>query len=193
MALIDYLHRSYVQYQADVLEPYIQESERILDFGCGDLTLAELLLSKHPKLRITGIDIVDFHKRPKGVTFQLYNGVRLPFRDKAFDTIISYHVFHHCDDPKTVFSECLRVAKKRIVFVESVIRSRFDNIGIRVTDWVFNRWKDEAISMPYHFLSLREWYRLFAIHGLTLEQEKVVGVLPAWLPIGGTYIFSVRR
>ncbi|MBI4065027.1 methyltransferase domain-containing protein [Candidatus Gottesmanbacteria bacterium] len=193
MALVHYLHRSYVQYQADILQQFIKENERVLDFGCGDLTLAVLLLAKNPKLHITGVDVVDFHHRPKGISFQHYDGVRLPYKDKMFDTIISYHVFHHCDDPRIMFGECLRVSKKRIIFVESVIRSRFDNIGIRVTDWVFNRWKDEAISMPYHFLSLREWYRLFAIHGLTLEEEKMVGVLPSWLPIGGTYLFSLHR
>lgn len=190
---VDYLQRKYLRHQAEALTPYLLNVKNVLDFGCGDLALAQLLSRRYPKLKITGVDVVDLNRKVLGIDFVHYDGNKLPFKNSSFDTVISYHVFHHCDDPKEKFLECVRVAKTRVVFVESVIRSRLDNLGIRITDWVFNSWREETIPMPYHFLSLLQWYRIFTQYGLTLEVEKKVGVLPSILPIGGTFLFSVKK
>lgn len=191
--LVDYFQQKYLRHQAEVLNLYFSNVKSVLDFGCGDLALAQLLSKQNPKLKITGVDVVDLHRKVPGIDFVHYDGNKLPFRDASFDTVLSYHVFHHCDDPKEKFLECVRVAKTHVVFVESVIRNRVDNLGIRITDWVFNSWREEAIPMPYHFLSLLQWYRIFAQYGLTVEVEKNVGVLPSILPIGGTFLFSVKK
>lgn len=193
VSLLESLHTRYVRYQANTVAPLITGTEKLLDFGCGDLGVLELLKKRYPKLSATGIDVVDPNRRLKSIRFFIYDGEHLPFQDGTFDTVISYHVYHHCDDPKAKFLECVRVAKSNVIFIESVIRSRLDNIGIRLTDWVFNSWRAEEIPMPYHFLSLAQWYRIFTTNGLTLVYEQSVGVLPSILPIGGTYVFNVSK
>lgn len=192
MSLFELIHHPYVHFQARVLAPFINPKESVLDFGCGDLSLAQHLRSLYPGLRVSGADVVDEHRRVKGIAFTLYDGTTLPFPDKSFDTVYSYHVYHHCEDPKEQFLDCIRVSRKRVIFVEPVIRNLMDNLGIRWTDWVFNTWRRPPIALPYHFLSREQWYRIFAANKLVKEVEKNVGVLPSLLPIGGTYLFVVR-
>src|SRR5258708_2096548 len=147
---------------------FTDKNESVLDFGCGDLSFAKALKKERPKLQIFGVDVVDFHNRDKNVKFVHYDGKKLPFKDKSFDTVISFHVLHHTDDAKKYFQELVRVAKKRILLVESVARVSLDFPGMRFMDWAFNIWKPEKVPLTYQFLSKKEWEMQFMRQSLQL-------------------------
>ncbi len=175
------------------LVPFMQNTKRVLDFGCGDLTFAQALHRVFPHLHITGVDVVDFGKRYKGVEFKKYDGKKLPFNYRSFDTVISWHVFHHTNEPFALLKECLRVAKRSVCIVEPVYRGWWDIPGMRCMDWVFNVWKDHSVSMPYAFASRDKWQQEILALGWVVDVVKDVELLPGVLPTGRSLLFICSR
>jgi SAM-dependent methyltransferase len=183
----------YVRKQKNLLAPHIGECRTLLDFGCGDLSLAELLRKDFPKLAITGVDVVDSGVRADGITFTLYGGKTLPFGKNAFDISIVYHVFHHCRDPRAAFGEVVRVTKKKLLMVEPVYRNRTDLFFMKIADRLGNGWRGITIPMPFMFQKEATWRRYTREFHWTVAETKTVGVLPSWLPIGEAKLFVLTR
>jgi ubiquinone/menaquinone biosynthesis C-methylase UbiE len=179
----------YFQKQKAILTSYLHGVRTLLDFGCGDLSLAKLLHKEFQNLAITGVDVVDSGVRAEGIAFTLYDGKTLPFRNNTFDVSISYHVFHHCSDPRAVFGELTRVTKKKLLIVEPVYRNRLDLFFMKFTDRLGNGWRTVAIPMPFTFQTEATWRRFAREFHWTVAETKSVGVFPKWLPIGETKLF----
>lgn len=82
----------------------IQTGFRILDFGCGSLTLSIMAVQAHPQTVFYGVDIddkilaiADRKMKSAGVSIKIeqYDGNRLPYPDNYFDRVMSSLVFHH--------------------------------------------------------------------------------------------------
>lgn len=177
-----------------IILPYfnrLRKEEKILDFGCGDLSLASALKEKRPQLQITGVDVVDFGKRPKDISFVRYDGKVLPFSDSSFDTVLSFHVLHHCKDPEQAFKECLRVTKRRMLLIEPVARYSIEILGMKFMDWLFNVWKSESIPLTFQFLTYNRWKSVFAKYNLHVRSKKDVEILPKFFPTGRSYLFEL--
>lgn len=179
--------------KACVLKKYLRTRQSILDFGCGDLLLDVVIKRNIRGVKITGIDVVDFGVRKRGIRFKQYNGKRIPYANNTFDVVIAWHVFHHTSDPESLFKECMRVAKKQVIFVEPVFRHIFELPGMTVMDWLFNVWKTKSIDLRYAFHS--EWWWRHVIENVNgkLVFTTDVDLLPAWLPTGRSRIFVVRK
>lgn len=189
------LHKRYLYWKRNLILPYLNEDEKVLDFGCGDLSLARALNGKLPNVKITGVDIVSFKKKDKGIKFVLYDGKILPFKDNSFDTVISIYVFHHTDNIERLFSECVRVAKTRIIFVESIPRFPFELPFMGIADLLYNLAKREPISMTFRFKTLKEWKKVFKKNKLTPKslKKKNQVFIPPFLPFGISYVFEVVK
>ncbi len=174
---------------------FSDNKETVLDFGCGDLSFAKALKKEMPQLKISGVDVVDFHNRDKAVTFFHYDGKKLPFKDNSFDTVISFHVLHHTDDAKKYFQELVRVSKKRILLVESVARTSLDFPGMRFMDWIFNIWKPEQVPLTYQFLAKKEWEKLFKKYTLTVRSaaDAEIAPIPKFFPTGRSMLFELVK
>lgn len=183
----------YVHKQRVILLPYLTGVKKMLDFGCGDLSLAKALKKMLPDARITGVDVVDSGGSAAGIDFRLYNGKRLPWKDNTFDAAIAYHVFHHCSDPKAAFIDVSRVTKKTILLVEPVYRNALDLFFMKILDRLNNGWRASAISMPFTFQTEEKWRVWAREQNWSIEFVLVVGVLPAWLPFGVTTLFVLRK
>ena len=181
------------QRKVEILKTYLKDGQSVLDFGCGDLFFAHQLHQTMHSLRITGVDVVDFGYRPKGILYKKYDGKTLPFKNASFDTVISYHVFHHTSAPFKLLSECMRVAKKYVLFVEPVYRGFWDIPGMRVMDWIFNVWKDRSISMPYAFASEKMWLREIKKLRYVSKERIDVELLPKFLPTGISLLFVCKK
>lgn len=97
------------------VKPYIKNSQKLIDIGSGTGDVAYLL--KNQGKDITPVDVSDFHG-PRLVKPVIYDGKKLPFPDKCFDTALLLMVLHHTPDPDIVFTEAARVAKE-IVIIET--------------------------------------------------------------------------
>lgn len=184
-----------IGWKTKVLLPYFRKSENVLDFGCGDLSLSKSLKALVPSLEITGVDVVNFKNNQENIKSVQYDGNKLPFMDDSFDTVISFYVFHHCDDARASFKECMRVAKKRVIFVESVFRHRIEIPFMKIMDWIYNKVKSEPVPLSYQFYSYSDWVKIFKKNKLTLKSSKKIKqiFLPTIFPIGISYVFEVKK
>jgi ubiquinone/menaquinone biosynthesis C-methylase UbiE len=175
------------------LVPYLIDARTVLDFGCGDLAMDKALLSTLPDLQITGVDVVDFGIRDNRIDFLHYDGKKLPFANNAFDVSVAWHVFHHTKNPEKAFTECLRVAKSRTIFVEPIWRYKLEIPGMMVMDWVFNIWKHRQISMEFAFHSESWWRGLSEKYRGNVTDIRDVELLPNFFPTGRSLLFVVEK
>jgi len=122
-----------------------------------------MLMEKSPHLEVTGADVV--LRRDAVIPVTLYDGSRLPYPDGSYDFTMLIDVLHHVDRPAVILSECIRVARSFVLIKDHLCESWWDEIRLRMMDWGGNR--AEGINMPYRYLSLGEWERLFQKVGLT--------------------------
>lgn len=183
-----------IDWKVDVLLPYFKKSENVLDFGCGDMSLSKSLKTASPTLQITGVDVADFKNKDKSIKFILYDGKKLPFKNNFFDVIISFYVFHHCENVVASFEECLRVGK-RVIVVESVYRHPLEIPFMKFMDWIYNRFKSESIPLSYQLFSYKDWVRIFTNNRLKVISSKKIKQIffPSFLPIGISYVFEVTK
>jgi len=175
------------------LLPFMKHGQSVLDFGCGDMSLSKVLHHRDPTLAITGIDVVDFGMKDKNIHFQKYNGKKIPYENKQFDIVISYHVLHHTDNPIRLLHECMRVCKRTLLLVEPVYRFRGEIIPMSAMDWIFNVWKEKSIAMAYAFKSRKQWIHAIKTQKWEVKKIEDVELLPRWFPTGRSYLFVCTK
>jgi ubiquinone/menaquinone biosynthesis C-methylase UbiE len=88
--------------------------------GCGTGQLLQLVREAHgAKIgRFVGVDfIIPEHFRGEGFQFVEAQIERLPFPERAFDTVICTHVLEHILDLRAAISELRRITRKRLLIV----------------------------------------------------------------------------
>jgi len=190
-----FIQQRNLQKKLQLIEPLLQKNKSVLDFGCGDLALAIELKRRNPSLSVTGVDVIDVKKKPRDIKFICYDGEKLPFKDKSFDNVLCFYVLHHCLDIKTSLMECKRVAKERIILVESLPRHPIEIPFMGLVDWLYNVWKLEPIPLTFQFLCLKEWKKLFLTLKVYVKSQKVVKIMaqPSFMPFGRSYLFELYR
>jgi ubiquinone/menaquinone biosynthesis C-methylase UbiE len=82
----------------------IERGYRILDYGCGSLTLSIMAAQMYPEAEYYGVDIDEkilsiasqkMAAAKQHIMIQQYDGGRLPYPDNYFDRVMSSLVFHH--------------------------------------------------------------------------------------------------
>ena len=138
---------------------------RVLDVGCGSGDLAALVMRIRPDVRIEGIDVL---VRPgTAIPVHQFDGLHIPFADRAFDVAIVVDVLHHTDDPEAVLAEISRVASA--VIVKDHLRDGLAaNATLRFMDWVGNA--AHGVRLPYNYLSRREWTGMWGRLGLSTSR-----------------------
>lgn len=113
-ALIDRFHTSIATIVAE-LEP-----TTLLDCGCGEGFVDEVLLTAIPALQITGFDVLPdsvelARRRNPRATFNTGSIYDIKHDDNAFDVAVSFEVFEHLYEPDKALKEVARVAKEYVV------------------------------------------------------------------------------
>jgi ubiquinone/menaquinone biosynthesis C-methylase UbiE len=108
---------------ADLVDRYnvtiaLCKGPSVLDIGCGECLLGQLLLRKEEVANIVGIDackaMVDMARVRLGKQVELHvcNAEKMPFLDGEFDTVVLGQVLEHVLNVGEVAEESMRVLKQ---------------------------------------------------------------------------------
>lgn len=100
----------------------IPKNSFVLEIGCGT-GYGTKLLSRSAK-RIIGLDVdkdtINYTSREYGLencVFELYDGIKIPYPNNVFDTVVSFQALEHIQDDINIVSEIHRVLKKKGIFI----------------------------------------------------------------------------
>lgn len=85
--------------------------ERLLDVGCGDGGVAQLLRQRVADVVAVDIEPSDKWADADGISFSVANAEQLPFGDDEFDLLHSKDSLHHMENPARAIQEYRRVLK----------------------------------------------------------------------------------
>ena len=140
-----------------LIETYnLKPNSKILDVGCGKGFMIFDFIKLIPDLRIEGIDISNYaikhSKEEVSSLLKVGDAMKLPYKDKSFDYIISINTIHNLDleECKTSIKEINRVSKK----------------GAFITVDAYNNEDEKKRMYAWNLtaktiMSTNEWKRLF--------------------------------
>jgi SAM-dependent methyltransferase len=169
-----FLHH-YASGEAAAVAPFMV-GRRILDLGAGEGYVAGTLRARTGAWTC-GVDVGPFGRAT--VPYVAYDGARLPFADRAFDTTLILLALHHCACPESVLDEGLRVTRRRLIVTESVYRSGRQRFWLNLLDGRINGLRHGGrMPPPLTFRRPEEWEALFTSRGLRIVATRWLG--PWW-------------
>ena len=192
--------RKFVWRDSVYLKKFCSQGDKVLDLGCGNGRLLELLADL--KIDYRGIDssetLIDLAvKDYPEKSFSLADVLNLPLAENSFDKVFSIAVLHHIPSDELrlrFFSECQRVLKPKgllILSVWNLKQKRFRKYsrkfflrkicGLSKLDFndIFYPWKNQQgkilVQRYLHKFSIAELIRLAEKSGLEIEES---GFLP---------------
>lgn len=184
-------HGSRVRHLAALLAEIIERHTdgmpvvRCLDVGCGDMTLAEQIQERYPRITWHCIDIYEL---PSGLSdeerwkkYSCFDGHHLPFDDKTFDIVLFCDVLHHSGtEVRHLLSEAARVAD--FVLVKDHFEgSAYSRLMLWLMDIVGN-W-GYGVALPRRYFSYGSFQRLAGESKLEFVEMKRGIDLYAHLPL----------
>jgi methionine biosynthesis protein MetW len=160
---------------AEILK-WVESGSSVLDLGCGDGALLELL-AKEKNVHAQGIElcgdaVYNCVARGLSVYQQDIDTGLSEFADKSFDYVILNQTFQQVKKPDFVLKEALRVGKKVIVgfpnFVYITARLQiFFGGKVPVTNALPYEWYD---TPNLHFLSIADFEEYCQKRGVRIEK-----------------------
>ncbi len=144
---------------------FLTNSKKIIDIGSGTCLIAFHLQREGRK--VTPVDIQNNSIYPE-IKVIVYDGLKLPFKGKSFDTALLITVLHHTPSPEIVLKEAIRVSDK-IIVVETTYENWLGKIFIVFVDTLAN------LTISVHWNSYKtnsEWQELFRKFNLTIKSNK---------------------
>ena len=162
----------------DKIRPYLLKS-KTLDLGGGSGEVA-MLMQKHGR-HVSIADVLNWSRFD--LPFIQVKDNKMTVKDGEFDQVVLLTVFHHTDDPSALVKEAFRVAKKRVIFIESVTENQVGFAYGAWVDWFYNRVvhysKDPSkkINVPCNFTSATGWEQLvWKLTGLKPKYSVNLGI-----------------
>ncbi len=155
----------------DHIAQSLGECKTLLDFGCGNMVLAEYLQNNFA-VAVTGVDMVD--NNLTSLPLVIYSGERLPFEENSFDAVIAVFALHHCTDPEFSLGELVRVSRRKVLIIEETFRNPFEKAILFVHDWIGNHLESWDLNIPLNFLSEKSWCSLFERMALSIVKIQPV-------------------
>ncbi len=150
-----------------------------MSVGCGEGRMERILQDKMG-IRVKGMEVIRYKKAH--IPVKLYNGKRIPAKNKSFDNTIFVYMLHHSNNIEELLSEAVRVTKNNIFILDHVYEDSVSKSLLKVYDYVVNF--SYKMPIPFNFLRSREWNRLFRKLNLRVEEAFVISPLNVFFKLG---------
>lgn len=174
----------------NTISPYLL-AKSTLDMGGGSGEVAKLM--QKFGCNVTIADAINWSKAK--LPFLQVKENRVNVKDNSFDQAVVLTVFHHTDDVPALVGETFRLARKRVIFVESVTENQLGYSYGAWIDWFYNRvihFSDEPakkINVPCNFLPAVGWENLvWKLTGLRPAVSENLGIFQ-WLNPENHHLF----
>lgn len=179
MRAIEHIHENYVlgsraHRLAHLLAELIPHGADVLDVGCGDGSIAQLIARSRPDVAIRGVDVLV--RDVPHIPIEAFDGRELPFEDSSFDVVMFVDVLHHTNDPMVLLRQACRVARRAILikdhnlngvlagptlrFMDRVGNSRF-GVELPFNYWPRSRWREAFVQLDLKLTASREGLGLY--------------------------------
>jgi SAM-dependent methyltransferase len=180
MNLLEQVHTSYVhRRRASVLRDHLTEllpkNATVLDVGCGDGLISDLIMQKRPDVKIRGVDTL--RRSQTQIPVECFDGEVIPYGDGSFEVTMFVDVLHHTMDPMILLQEAVRVARKAVIIKDHICDGLLDDLTLRLMDQVGNA--RHGVTIPYNYWSQQKWFEAVDTLGLRITTwKKDLGLYP---------------
>lgn len=167
MRITDFIHENFVTgHRARVLCSHLADliprDSRVLDIGCGDGFIAQLLMEMRSDLSIQGIDVL---VRPgTRIPVEAFDGETISHENNNFDAVMLVDVLHHAEKPLRVLEESVRVSRNLVLIKDHVLEGSLAGPTLRFMDRIGNLRHD--VSLQYNYWSKKRWIHAFKSLGV---------------------------
>jgi len=155
-----YYRLQVTDYIGRLLPAATDDTLKVIDVGSGDGYLGAVFQTFRPHTKVVGVETHVRELTRPGFEPVVFDGLHLPFPDRAFDVAILSNVLHHADDQAALFSETCRVTRQRVVIKDHLAASTLDHWKLAVLDILGNRRFGADTQGDY--LDRAGWNALFA-------------------------------
>lgn len=165
-SLIFSIWRADARRKLELASPWMSSEDRLLEVGSGPGSV--LFEFRKAGLQVDGIDVADT-SFSDSLRAELYDGLRMPFANNAYDTALLLTVLHHTPEPDGILMEAARVAQ-RVIILEDVYDGAWQRKYTKVADSITNL---EFFGHPHSNRSDAEWRESFERLNLKLLHAEV--------------------
>lgn len=178
-------HNSRIDYLSNLftglLDELPLEEIKILDIGCGDMSIAENLMEHNKKITATCLDTYPLPQEYKGDArwekYVSFDGRNIPFEDQKFDVAILCDVLHHdFEYAELLVKQAARVAKY-VIIKDHFEYGMISRQTLRLMDFIGN-W-GYGVSIPDRYFSQTTYQDLLKKQP-QLEEVKRVCPIPLY-------------
>lgn len=171
---LDSLMRFRARGKAGLIAPMLSRNDRILDLGAAEGFVAEHLADRLG-LEAELADVADMNRT--SLPHRVYDGRTLPFETNSFDVVVIVYVLHHADSASAVLKEAVRVARRRVIILESTYRKRWERRLLIKIDQFLNWLRSQGTMEegPLDFRTYREWIDHFRELGFRIAARRDLG------------------
>lgn len=168
------------------IAPHIIEGS-VLDLGGGSGEIGKRIARDGHSVYIA--DVRDW-RRDTSLGFIPVTNNRIGVLDESYDNVVVLHVFHHSEDPEALLKDAFRVARRRVIFLETVANDLEQFLYDCWMDWFYNRIihyaerPKDKIPVPCRFLPTAGWEQMvWRLYGLEPVASVDLGIYQFLNPI----------
>jgi SAM-dependent methyltransferase len=161
----EYVHTRRVRVLRKCISELIPPQASVLDVGCGDGLLGQLIMDDRPDLQFIGIDVL--LRKETRIPITEFDGAHIPFPDKSQDFVMFVDVLHHTLDPMVLLTEATRVARRGLLIKDHTLNGFLAGPTLRFMDTISNA--RFGVALPYNYWRHAQWLAAFRELGLSVE------------------------